>query len=184
MRKKTAPPRVKHRKTSASEKKSGLIAQKKTTGSSERPESALDNRSHRTQGASVSSRKQAVRGGEPNTYPAPSPGRVMLFVFWPFPPERSISPRHPCDQGLLLRRPLAPMASPCIPTSPTSHGTPHCAVVQKPTSPPHTPISLTTTPRTPFVRPILCRRPGIETAGALRGGAPTPRPARTRRRHR
>ena len=50
MRKKTAPPRVKHRKAAASEKKSGLIAQKKTAGKSERVESVLDNRSHRTWG--------------------------------------------------------------------------------------------------------------------------------------
>ena len=48
MRKKTAQPRRKPRKTSVSEKKKGLIAQKKTTGSSERAKSALDNRSHRT----------------------------------------------------------------------------------------------------------------------------------------
>ncbi len=48
MKKKTAQPRPKQRKTSESEKKKGLIAQKKTTGSSERAKSALDNRSHRT----------------------------------------------------------------------------------------------------------------------------------------
>ena len=47
MRKKTASTRGKHRKTSSSEKK-GLIVQKKLTGSSEREESVLDNRSHRT----------------------------------------------------------------------------------------------------------------------------------------
>ena len=55
MKKKTAQPRPKQRKTSESEKKKGLIAQKKTTGSSERAKSALDNRSHRTYiGAGIS----------------------------------------------------------------------------------------------------------------------------------
>jgi Ulp1 family protease len=48
MKKKTAQPRRKQRKTSVSEKKKGLIAQKKTTRSSERAKYALDNRSHRT----------------------------------------------------------------------------------------------------------------------------------------
>lgn len=48
MRKKTAQPRPKHRKTAESEKKKGLIAQKKTTGPSERAKFVLDNRSHRT----------------------------------------------------------------------------------------------------------------------------------------
>ena len=48
MRKKTAPPQRKQRRTSSSAKKPRLIAQKKTTGSSERAKSVLDNRSHRT----------------------------------------------------------------------------------------------------------------------------------------
>ncbi len=47
MRKKTARPRPKQRKASTS-KKSGLIAKEKTTGSSARAKSVLDNRSHRT----------------------------------------------------------------------------------------------------------------------------------------
>ena len=48
MPKKTAPPQLKHRKTSAPEKEKGLIAQKKKLGKSEGTESALDNLSHRT----------------------------------------------------------------------------------------------------------------------------------------
>lgn len=64
MKKKTAQPRRKQRKTSVSEKKKGLIAQKKTTGSSERAKSALDNRSHRTQSSAVAKPSAAthVRG--------------------------------------------------------------------------------------------------------------------------
>lgn len=48
MRKKTAQPQRKHRRTAVPEERSGLIAQDKTTGSSEGVESVLDNRSHRT----------------------------------------------------------------------------------------------------------------------------------------
>ncbi len=68
MRKKTAQPRRKQRKTSVSEKKKGLIAQKKTTGSSERAKSALDNRSHRT---SCGTSRKALKRHSSNLHPEP-----------------------------------------------------------------------------------------------------------------
>ncbi len=74
MKKKTAQPRRKQRKTSVSEKKKGLIAQKKTTGSSERAKSALDNRSHRTR---CSPGQQSCRGTSPTLGPLAEPEKAL-----------------------------------------------------------------------------------------------------------